>query len=68
MNSLNQMFGNTDMGKKGMIEVLSRHKCNRICKKIGLDDNTNYDKRFPVVLNSTSKRRSHTNGIWFPSA
>jgi hypothetical protein len=63
VNSLDKRFENTDCGKKGMIEVLGRHKCNRIFKDIGLEDNSNYDARLRVVYNSTSKRMSHTSGI-----
>jgi len=63
VNSRSQAFGNTDCGINGMREVLGRHKCNRICIDIGLENNTNYNKYLTPVYNSTSKRRSHTSGI-----
>ncbi len=63
VNSIDRSFGNTDIGREGMLQVIGRHKCNRICKDIGLEDNHNYNKKLTVVYNSTSKRLSHTSGI-----
>ena len=63
INSRSRSFDNTDMGLDGINEILSRHKCNMICKDLDLKNNKKYNPDLQPVWNSTSKRRSHTTGI-----
>lgn len=35
-NSVDRLFGNTDMGSDGIKKFIGRHKCNEICKAMGL--------------------------------
>ena len=39
-------FGRTDRGEKGMLDFLSSHECNRLCRCLGLSPPT--DERVPA--------------------
>jgi len=64
VNSIDNRFGNTDIGKIGIQLVMKRHRCTNLCKKIGLENNGSYDPTLKPVFNSTTQRHSHTYGIW----
>ena len=38
IQSLEQAFGSTDLGRYGIYKFLRRHHCTKICKKLGLND------------------------------
>jgi hypothetical protein len=36
INSIKQIYGNTDISCDGIESIISRHKCNKICRDFGL--------------------------------
>ena len=66
VNSIDYSYGNTDCGPHGIQQILMRHRCNKICRAIGLPDNqisSTNTINVPDVIKPETKRRSHTSGI-----
>ena len=52
IHSVHREFGTTDLGVAGMEMVLANHRCNSICKQLGLQKTTNgvYRPGYTLIL------------------
>ena len=80
IQSLEQIFGSTDLGRYGIYKFLRRHQCTKICKKLNLNDiskelelldknsenceEKKEDDSFDKDLIEESKQQQQKNGAW----
>lgn len=55
INSITKKYGQTDLGTRGIKNVMERHKCNNLCNFLSLS-NPEYNPDLKPVNNSTSVR------------
>lgn len=68
IQSLEQAFGSTDLGRYGIYKFLRRHQCTKICKKLGLND---ISKELELLENTKEREEKKEdsenekrNGYW----
>lgn len=67
INSIEQKYGNTDIGKLGINAIINSHRCSRMCLLMGLSKMGSPPSLSDLLMLSIGKnctiRRSHTSGI-----
>lgn len=49
IHSIDKRFGSTDLGIKGIKDFLGKHKCNDVCRALGLEQPSGFQPIFPTL-------------------